>query len=115
MPSRRMLIPWLLAGVVGGSAASASAANAKLEDAKAKLERLQYSSAAEELKQARQQDSLSHDDLLQILELQGVTAAALGHGDEAELFFRELVVLAPDFKLPKRWGPKIQTSFFGAK
>ncbi|MBS2030119.1 MAG: tetratricopeptide repeat protein [Deltaproteobacteria bacterium] len=106
---------WVVVGWALGFAGSASATNAKLEDAKAKLERLQYSSAAEELKQARQADGLSHDDLLQILELQGVTAAALGRSEEAEQFFRELVVLAPDFKLPKRWGPKIQTAFFGAK
>ena len=101
--------------VLALAAHGAHAENASLAGAKAKLDNLQYADAAKLLAAARGEPNTPRAELLEILQLQGATSATLGHPDEGEHHFRELLALDPSAKLDSQWGPKVKTLFFSAK
>jgi tetratricopeptide (TPR) repeat protein len=103
-------LTWLLAGTL-----AATANPTPLATARERVDSLKYADAMKLLDQTLATPGLSRADLLEALQLEGVIRASMGKSAEAEQFFERWLVLEPGAKLPKRWGPKIQTAFFSAR
>jgi len=73
--------------------------NASLAKAEKLLDDLDYDGAALALLQASKTPRNDRKTILRILELQGVIAASLDQKSSALNFFKQLLVLAPDYKL----------------
>lgn len=86
-----------------------------LESAKAQVAKLDYASARKTLKAAEAQEGYSRDELLDLLELQGVVEGSLNDAKAAKAAFLRLLVLEPGRKLKGHPAPRVTTPFFEAK
>jgi hypothetical protein len=104
----------LLACVTTWSSA-AWAANPNLERARRQLDDLKYDEAAASLEQALRVGESGPKELAEIYLLSAQVAAARGDDAAAEDFFRHLLALAPETKLPAGVSPKIAQPFQAAR
>jgi hypothetical protein len=108
----RLLVP--LACVLLWKSA-AWAANPNLERARRQLDDLKYDEAAASLEQALRVGESGPKELAEIYLLSAQVAAARGDDAAAEDFFRHLLALAPETKLPAGVSPKIAQPFQQAR
>lgn len=93
-------------------AATPSAPLATAEDL---VSNLRYADAEKALATARAAPGNTRENLLRILELQGVVAATLGNAPRARGFFQTLLTLDPERKLAGDLPPRVRTPFYEAK
>jgi hypothetical protein len=94
---------------------AALAANPNLERARRQLDDLKYDEAAASLEQALRVGESGPKELAEIYLLSAQVAAARGDDAAAEDFFRHLLALAPETKLPAGVSPKIAQPFQSAR
>ena len=110
--SLRLLLP--MACVLVWSSA-AWAANPYLERARKQLDDLKYDEAASSLEQALRQGESGPKELAEIYQLSAQVAAARGDDAAAEDYFKHLLALAPETRLPAGVSPKIAAPFENAR
>jgi len=104
---------WLLAAP---AFAGAPDPNPRLAKARALFDELKFTDAAKAADVAWNTDGNDRATVLEILKLQGLTAAITGQPDKARAAFRALLVLDPEAKLEgEELGPKVTNPFFEAK
>jgi hypothetical protein len=91
------------------------AANAPLEQARARADDLDYAGALKLLDGALEVPNNERQALLDIYELQGVCWATLGKTDKAMTAFKTLLVLDPAHTLAGAQPPRVKTPFYEAK
>src|SRR5438034_203124 len=101
--------------MLGAFALVLLAANPQLEKAEQLVSSVRYADAARALAAAWVEPGNSRAEVLRILELQGIAAGTLSHPAEAQQFFRRLLSLDPEHKLPSGLPPRVKTPFFEAK
>jgi hypothetical protein len=107
---RRTLVAALLL-----SALPARAENPPLEEAKAYLDKLEYTEAARALDLALELSGNDRETLLSIYELRGVIAGFLKDPEHATEAFRVMLAMDPKRKLRAKYPPRVTTPFFEAK
>ncbi|MBK7862711.1 MAG: hypothetical protein IPJ65_29700 [Archangiaceae bacterium] len=95
--------------------ACALGAGTPLTEGRRLFDALEYQAAATALEKARHAPGLRADERREVLDLLGRAYVALGHREEAELAFAELLREAPDAALPEDASPKLQDVFSAAK
>lgn len=94
---------------------NAFAADASLERAQQLLSDLKYREAAAALDAAWKAPGNSREEVLTILQLQGIVAASIGQGLQAREAFTALLTLDPSRRLPADLPPKVMTFFYEAR
>jgi hypothetical protein len=97
------------------SALPASAENPPLEQAKAWLDKLEYTEAGKSLDLALELSGNDRETLLSIYELKGVIAGFLKDPEHATQAFRVMLAMDPKRKLRAKYPPRVTTPFFEAK
>src|SRR5438309_6322970 len=90
-------------------------ANPELDKAEKLIAEVRYADAARALATAWTTPANSRAEVLRILELEGIAAGTLSHPAESQQFFRKLLSLDPEHKLPTGLPPRVRTPFFEAK
>lgn len=98
--------------VVGGVA---RADNPKLAAARAAIEAVRYDDARGLLVQALKAGTNDPDELREIYQLSAATAVVLGQNDLAEQYYRRVLALDPDARLPADASPKLRQPFVAAQ
>jgi len=102
----------LLLFVLGGIA---RADNPKLTAARKAIEDVRYDDARGLLVGALKAGTNGPDELREIYELSAATAVVLGQNDLAEQYYRRVLALAPDARLPADASPKLRQPFIAAQ
>ncbi|MHB8878842.1 MAG: hypothetical protein ACYC8T_34510, partial [Myxococcaceae bacterium] len=90
--------------------------NPRLAKVKRLFEELKFSEAARAADDAWALQGNDRDTVIELLKLQGVTAAIMGQADRARAAFRALLVIDPEAMLVgEDLGPKVMGPFFEAK
>lgn len=90
-------------------------ADSKLADAKAAFEAVHYPDAQRLLGEALDAGGNSPADTAEIYRLSAATAAALGHAEIAEQFYRRWIAIDPRASLTAGDSPKLQHPFAAAR
>jgi len=98
--------------VLGGVA---RADNPKLAAARAAIEAVRYDDARGLLVQALKAGTNDPDELREIYQLSAATAVVLGQNDLAEQYYRRVLSLDPDARLPADASPKLRQPFVAAQ
>lgn len=111
-----MLAPLVIAALVAAADAPVAAPDEHpLECAEEALFKLDYRRASVELDRALQRYGNDRDTLLRILELRGLTSAALRDESTATASFRALLALSPDHQLASHHAPRIRALYESAR
>jgi hypothetical protein len=89
--------------------------NADLDKAQSLLDELNYKQAQTALDAAWKHPGNDRQQVLRILELQGVVAATLNQGPKATQYFSQLLALDVSHKIAGDWPPRVMTPFYEAK
>lgn len=90
-------------------------ANPYFDEGKRLAEKLEFASAIEQLKVAKQVPGRTEDEQVAVLDLLARCLAAEGRRSEAQSTFEELLVIAPSFAPDRSQSPKILEAFDAAK
>lgn len=105
----------LLASVALLAAVASGAPNPKIGEARKQFEDLDFEKAARTLAAAEATPGNDHEQVLEILQLQGIVFGTMNKEAKARDAFRELLTLSPDFKLEGNHPPRVRTPFYEAK
>lgn len=105
----------LLASVALVAAVAAGAPNPKIGEARKQFEDLDFEKAARTLAAAEGTPGNDREQVLEILQLQGIVFGTMNKEAKARDAFRELLTLSPDFKLEGNHPPRVRTPFYEAK
>lgn len=105
----------LLASVVLVAAVATGAPNPKIGEARKQFEDLDFEKAARTLAAAEGTPGNDREQVLEILQLQGIVFGTMNKEAKARDAFRELLTLSPDFKLEGNHPPRVRTPFYEAK
>jgi hypothetical protein len=105
----------LLASVALVAAVAAGAPNPKIGEARKQFEDLDFEKAARTLAAAEGTPGNDREQVLEILQLQGIVFGTMSKEAKARDAFRELLTLSPDFKLEGNHPPRVRTPFYEAK
>lgn len=105
----------LLASVALVAAVATGAPNPKIGEARKQFEDLDFEKAARTLAAAEGTPGNDREQVLEILQLQGIVFGTMNKEAKARDAFRELLTLSPDFKLEGNHPPRVRTPFYEAK
>lgn len=105
----------LLASVALVAAVATGAPNPKVGEARKQFDDLDFEKAARTLAAAEATPGNDREQVLEILQLQGIVFGTMNKEAKARDAFRELLTLSPDFKLEGNHPPRVRTPFYEAK
>jgi len=105
----------LLASVALLAAVANGAPNPKIGEARKQFEDLDFEKAVRTLAAAEAAPGNDREQVLEILQLQGIVFGTMNKEAKARDAFRELFTLSPDFKLEGNHPPRVRTPFYEAK
>src|SRR5438105_2443196 len=98
-----------MAAVLALALVATLSANPDLEQAEKAIGSVRYPDAAKLLAAAWARGGNTRPETLRILELQGIAAGTLNRPADAQLFFKRLLSLDPERKLPSGLPPRVRT------
>lgn len=105
----------VLLATVGFAVVATAAPNPKIAEARRLFEELELEKAAKALAAAEAQPDNDLEQVLEVLELQGLVFGTLGKDTKAFDAFRKLVLLKPDYALGGDQPPRVRTPFYEAR
>ena len=105
----------ILASVALLAAVANGAPNPKIGEARKQFEDLDFEKAARTLAAAEATPGNDREQVLEILQLQGIVFGTMNKEAKARDAFRELLTLSPDFTLEGNHPPRVRTPFYEAK
>lgn len=115
MVIRSVLLVLLVLRVLAGIARADNPKNPKLAAARKAIEAVRYDDARGLLVEALQAGTSGPAELREIYQLSAATAVVLGQNDLAEQYYRRVLSLDPDARLPADASPKLRQPFIGAQ
>jgi hypothetical protein len=112
MVTRGVLSLWWLALALGGRA---YADPARLTAVRKAVEDVRYDDARGLLVEALRAGHNSPEELVEIYQLSAATATVLGQSELAEQYYRRVLALDPDARLPADASPKLRQPFVAAQ
>jgi hypothetical protein len=109
-----LLILLVLAGIARADTPK-TPKNPKLAAARQAIEAVRYDDARGLLVEALKAGTSSPAELREIYQLSAATAVVLGQNDLAEQYYRRVLSLDPDARLPADASPKLRQPFIGAQ
>ncbi len=105
----------LLSSVALVAAVATGAPNPKIGEARKQFEDLDLEKASRTLTAAEGMPGNDREQVLEILQLQGIVFGTMNKEARARDAFRELLTLSPDFKLEGNHPPRVRTPFYEAR